>query len=73
MDKKNNAMERNDVLPNGALILGQKHTKSGEGRIVLCQFKGEFVTWFMDDKRNTYSGNYFRKIEPAFDDFMTRV
>jgi len=62
------AMRRGDRINNGALILAIHKDK------VLCYWdaKDEFVTWNIDAKGNTESGNYFKTLESAIADFKQR-
>ena len=62
------------VLKYGAVVVASRGLKSGDGRIVLC-FKphnGEYVTWWMDDDGNTYSGNYTQDFDEAVSNYKKR-
>lgn len=63
-------MQTGTILKNGAEVI------KAERRIVLAQFRGEFVTWQYNrhDASDTYWGHYFGgDISAAVKDFEERV
>lgn len=62
------------VLPNGCELLAFKQNLNGN-RIVLaktCFGIHDYATWACDEEFNTYWGHYFRTLEEAQADFVTR-
>jgi len=63
--KSENGFEK---LANGAIILKQ------EKDVVLALYKGEFVTWRIDEKGNAFWGAYWgRNLEAALANFKGRL
>jgi hypothetical protein len=62
---------RGDRVVNGALILAINREKG----FVLCYNnpKDEFIVWSVDEFGNTTSGDYFKSLEPAIEQFKTRT
>jgi hypothetical protein len=49
-----------DTLPNGALVVAaKKWLNEPTGRIVLCLWNSEYVTWKTDENGNAFWGSYF--------------
>lgn len=68
-EEKETEMKQPEILLNGATVL-----KEANG-IVLCNWRGEYVTWCVDAKRITdcYWGHYHGDdIVGAVDDFKAR-
>jgi hypothetical protein len=67
-----------DVKPkNGAKIQRAAVIREGE-YVVLCEFRGNWVTWVMDGQGNCFWGHYYSKSDPdglkcAFASFRERV
>lgn len=59
-------IKKGTVLPNGATVIQKK------GDIVLARFKGEFVTWAVDNYGNCSSGRYYLKESEAKKSFERR-
>lgn len=56
-----------DTLNNGATVLRKI------GTFVLCEWRGEHVTWKVDTEGNAYWGHYFQNYSDALNDFNLRV
>lgn len=61
---------RGDRVANGAIILAIEREKG----FVLCYHnpKDEFVVWSVDEFGNTTSGDYFKSLKPAIEQFEVR-
>jgi hypothetical protein len=55
-----------ETLVNGATVLEQR------GNIVLCSWRGEFVTWEVNDSGDAYWGHYHRTVTAAAEEFNER-
>lgn len=65
----------NEVLRNGAIVLLRRDTGIPFLKVVLCEWRGEFVTWIQniqEEGDGTSAGNYFKNLEDATLDFSTR-
>ena len=73
------------TLKNGATVIAE-HDHPRKGKVVLCQFGTEFVTWVLDLKRNAHWGHYFSPeahrdsaipaaaaLKSALTDFLERI
>lgn len=64
-----------ETLPNGAIVLAYKETKSTGSRYVLAVWKrDEYVVWAIDGEKHTDWGHYFMDgdIVAAAKDFAER-
>lgn len=44
-----------EILPNGAIVFAKRPG------VVLALYRGDFVTWCIDDEQNCFWGHYFRR------------
>lgn len=61
-----------ETLRNGAIVLAHRPKPSCAGA-VLCDWRGEYVTWCIDREGNAFWGHYFQKdLVKAAQDFVDR-
>jgi hypothetical protein len=52
-------------FPNGATVIHQVTRDSDGARFVLCYWRGEYVTWRLDNEGNPEHGNYYPTLTSA--------